>query len=69
MPHPTPPTPIPTDQLRFAMPPQHATVEEERRHRKERLAVALRLFGRFGFEEGWRGTSPREIRSSPTASG
>ena len=28
------------------------TVEEERRHRKERLAAALRLFGKFGFEEG-----------------
>ncbi|MEU6959381.1 class II aldolase/adducin family protein [Streptomyces chrestomyceticus] len=54
-PAPTPasvPTPVPTDQLHFALPPQHATVEEERRHRKERLAAALRLFGRFGFEEG-----------------
>lgn len=46
------PTPIPTDQLQFAMPPTHATVEEERRYRKERLAAALRLFGRSGFEEG-----------------
>ncbi|MEO9224201.1 MAG: class II aldolase/adducin family protein [Acidimicrobiales bacterium] len=26
--------------------------EEERRHRKERLAAAFRLFGRFGFNEG-----------------
>jgi hypothetical protein len=24
----------------------------ERRHRKERLAAAFRLFGRFGFDEG-----------------
>ncbi|MFF4156271.1 class II aldolase/adducin family protein [Streptomyces sp. NPDC001678] len=47
-----PPTPIPTDQLHFAMPPKHDSVEDERRHRKERLAAALRLFGRFGFEEG-----------------
>ncbi|WP_078897652.1 class II aldolase/adducin family protein [Streptomyces rimosus] len=51
-PTPVAPTPVPADQLHFAMPPQHATVEEERRHRKERLAAALRLFGRFGFEEG-----------------
>ena len=29
-----------------------ATVEEERRHRKEKLAGALRIFGRFGFGEG-----------------
>ncbi|MEV5243287.1 class II aldolase/adducin family protein [Streptomyces cinnamoneus] len=48
----TAPEPIPTDQLHFAMPPQHESVEDERRYRKERLAAALRLFGRFGFEEG-----------------
>ncbi|MFF3764656.1 class II aldolase/adducin family protein [Streptomyces sp. NPDC001922] len=46
------PTPIPTDQLQFAMPPTHASLEDERRYRKERLTAALRLFGRFGFEEG-----------------
>ncbi|MTK01493.1 class II aldolase/adducin family protein [Micromonospora sp. CP22] len=28
------------------------TVEEERRHRRERLAAALRLFARLGFDEG-----------------
>ncbi|MFG2887354.1 class II aldolase/adducin family protein [Streptomyces sp. NPDC048297] len=28
------------------------TVGEERRHRKQRLAAALRLFGKFGFGEG-----------------
>nr|BFE82771.1 hypothetical protein GCM10020093_053720 [Planobispora longispora] len=44
--------PVPADQLTFRMPPTFATVEEERRHRKERLTAALRLFGRFGFEEG-----------------
>jgi ribulose-5-phosphate 4-epimerase/fuculose-1-phosphate aldolase len=27
-------------------------MEEERRHRKQRLAAALRLFGHFGFDEG-----------------
>jgi len=32
--------------------PEFATVEEERRHRKQRLAAAFRLFGQFGFDEG-----------------
>src|SRR6266705_2621795 len=32
--------------------PKFATVEEERRHRKERLAAAFRLFAKFGFDEG-----------------
>src|SRR5215469_7068650 len=32
--------------------PQFATVEEERRHRKQRLAAAFRLFAKFGFDEG-----------------
>lgn len=49
---PTPPLPLPTDQLRFAMPPVHDSAEDERRHRKERLAAALRIFGRNGFEDG-----------------
>ncbi|WP_329084760.1 MULTISPECIES: class II aldolase/adducin family protein [unclassified Streptosporangium] len=44
--------PVPTDQLVFRLPQKFETVEEERRHRRERLAAALRLFGRFGFEEG-----------------
>jgi ribulose-5-phosphate 4-epimerase/fuculose-1-phosphate aldolase len=34
------------------LPPTFETLESERRHRKERLAAALRLFGKFGFEEG-----------------
>src|SRR6516164_6695220 len=38
--------------LTLPMPPTFATVEEERLHRKQRLAGALRLFGRFGFSEG-----------------
>ncbi|MGQ4423197.1 class II aldolase/adducin family protein [Streptomyces violaceoruber] len=46
------PPPLPTDRLRFAMPPRHDSVEDERRHRKERLAGALRLFGRQGVEDG-----------------
>lgn len=49
---PNPPTPLPTDSLQFAMPPMHDAVEDERRHRKERLAGALRIFGRLGFEDG-----------------
>jgi ribulose-5-phosphate 4-epimerase/fuculose-1-phosphate aldolase len=32
--------------------PKFATVEEERQHRKERLAASFRLFGRYGFDEG-----------------
>jgi ribulose-5-phosphate 4-epimerase/fuculose-1-phosphate aldolase len=33
-------------------PPSFETVEEERLHRKQRLAGALRVFGRLGFGEG-----------------
>src|SRR3954454_5599074 len=33
-------------------PPVFATVEEERVHRKQKLAGALRIFGRVGFGEG-----------------
>ena len=33
-------------------PPKFATVEEERRHRKERLAASFRLFSKCGFDEG-----------------
>jgi len=32
--------------------PTFATVDDERRHRKQRLAGAFRLFGQFGFDEG-----------------
>ena len=42
---------LPTD-LIFRLPPTFDTVDEERRHRKERLTAALRIFGKFGFEEG-----------------
>ncbi|MFF4174610.1 class II aldolase/adducin family protein [Streptomyces sp. NPDC001750] len=56
-PEPTPehmpePTPVPVDRLHFAMPPVHESVREERAHRKERLAGALRLFGEYGYEDG-----------------
>src|SRR5438876_7507721 len=30
----------------------YETVEEERLHRKQRLAAAFRLFARFGYDEG-----------------
>ena len=32
--------------------PTFETLEEERAHRKQRLAAAFRLFGQFGFDEG-----------------
>jgi ribulose-5-phosphate 4-epimerase/fuculose-1-phosphate aldolase len=32
--------------------PRFADVADERRHRKQRLAAAFRLFGHFGFDEG-----------------
>jgi ribulose-5-phosphate 4-epimerase/fuculose-1-phosphate aldolase len=38
--------------FRIPSAPKFATVEEERRHRKQRLAAAFRLFAKFGFDEG-----------------
>src|SRR5690349_13789722 len=32
--------------------PTFDSVEEERLHRKQRLAASFRLFGKFGFDEG-----------------
>ncbi|MER6994589.1 class II aldolase/adducin family protein [Streptomyces sp. NPDC000410] len=46
------PAPVPVERLHFAMPPVHETLAEERAHRKQRIAGALRLFARFGYEEG-----------------
>jgi hypothetical protein len=43
---------LPPQDLIFKLPPTFDNVEAERRHRKERLTAALRLFGKFGFEEG-----------------
>jgi ribulose-5-phosphate 4-epimerase/fuculose-1-phosphate aldolase len=45
-------TPLSEEDLIFRRPPVFTDPAVERRHRKERLAGALRLFGRFGFEEG-----------------
>ncbi|MFD6889543.1 class II aldolase/adducin family protein [Streptomyces sp. NPDC059957] len=46
------PAPVPVERLGFEMPPVFATAGEERAHRKERLAGALRLLGRLGYEDG-----------------
>jgi ribulose-5-phosphate 4-epimerase/fuculose-1-phosphate aldolase len=42
----------PKNALNIPRPPTFATAEEERKHRKQRLAAAFRLFSRFGFDEG-----------------
>jgi ribulose-5-phosphate 4-epimerase/fuculose-1-phosphate aldolase len=39
-------------ELTMPLPPSFASVEEERQHRKVRLAAGFRLFSRFGFDEG-----------------
>lgn len=41
-----------TGKLRIPTPPSFDDPAAEREHRKQRLAGALRLFGRFGFSEG-----------------
>jgi len=45
---------VPSDRLPHTF-PKFSTTEEERRHRKQRLAAAFRLFGRLGFGEGTAG--------------
>src|SRR5437868_5335184 len=42
---------MPSDRIPHAY-PQFTNVEDERQHRKQRLAAAFRLFGHFGFDEG-----------------
>ena len=39
-------------ELRIPLPPTFDNAEDERQHRKERLAAGFRLFSRFGFDEG-----------------
>ncbi len=46
------PLPSAENGLIYRMPPTFGSVAEERLHRKQRLAAALRLFGKLGFEEG-----------------
>src|SRR2546421_4302982 len=38
--------------LHIPLPPTFDSVEDERSHRKQRLAAAFRLFSKFGFDEG-----------------
>jgi ribulose-5-phosphate 4-epimerase/fuculose-1-phosphate aldolase len=38
--------------LDLPQPPVFSTVDEERLHRKQRLAASFRLFSKFGFDEG-----------------
>jgi ribulose-5-phosphate 4-epimerase/fuculose-1-phosphate aldolase len=38
--------------LNVPLPPTFETVEEERQHRKERMAATFRLFSKMGFDEG-----------------
>ncbi len=45
-------TTVATPALTIPLPPNFTSVEEERQYRKEQLAGAFRLFGRFGFSEG-----------------
>ena len=40
--------------------------EEERQFRKERLAAALRIFGKFGFDEGYDHITVRDPIDSET---
>ena len=49
--------------------PTFDTFEEERHHRKQRLAVALRCSVGAGSAKAWRDTSPPAIPGSPTTSG
>lgn len=44
--------PLTPKQVSLAGPPQFERVEDERAHRKHKLAGALRIFGRLGFGEG-----------------
>ena len=48
----TPVAEAPGRAANLPMPPTHADPADERRHRKERLAAAFRLFARFGYDEG-----------------
>ena len=58
---------MPTRQL--ATLPKFDTVEEERLHRKQRLAAAFRLFGSSASTRASPATSPPATPSTPTTSG
>ena len=40
-----------SDRIPYSL-PTFDNIDDERRHRKQRLAAAMRLFGHFGFDEG-----------------
>ena len=42
---------MPSDRTPHTL-PEFGSLDDERRHRKQRLAAGLRLFGQFGFDEG-----------------
>jgi ribulose-5-phosphate 4-epimerase/fuculose-1-phosphate aldolase len=44
--------PIRVDDLKLPQYPTFSDPDEERLHRKQRLAAAFRVFGKFGFDEG-----------------
>ena len=43
---------LPGQNLRMPLPPTFDSVEEERMHRKVRLAAAFRMFSKAGLDEG-----------------
>ncbi len=45
-------TEAPVKPMKLPSPPQFSSSEEERLHRKQRLAASFRLFARFGYDEG-----------------
>lgn len=49
------PTPLPPEALKFPAFPTFESVEQERAHRKRRLALGFRLFSKAGFDEGTAG--------------
>ena len=55
----------------FSWPDQHEVIdfEQERLHRKQRLAAGLRVLGRLGSQKVSLAISPSEIPNSQTASG
>jgi hypothetical protein len=57
------------DATRIPGPPQFATPAEERKHRRQRLAAAFRLFSKFGFDEGVAGHITAGTRRSWIISG
>jgi ribulose-5-phosphate 4-epimerase/fuculose-1-phosphate aldolase len=45
-------TEAPVKAMKLPQLPQFSSIEEERLHRKQRLAASFRLFARFGYDEG-----------------